>query len=238
MLVLERIAAGKRPPTQAELSAELAIAKSTLSLLLATLRGLGYVELVGRGYVPGPRLLALGHRLTPRAVSDEALRERWHLTLETLVVQTGETVTLAVEVGGDVTHAGVLLAIDHVETPHPLRFVPGIGQPLPLEITAAGRVLLAFSGRSAASLMPHAQIDREAFDTELALARERGYVLNEAIEGVLTIAAPIIGGDGRPLAAISVFGPTQRMPDPEETIWPYLRDAVRFEGDRPDGRSR
>jgi DNA-binding IclR family transcriptional regulator len=226
LLVLERIARSEPPPTQAELAAELGIAKSTLSLLLGALRELGLIDLVDRRYVPGPRLLALGHRLAPRARSDHELRDRLRPTLEALVAQTGETVTLAVEVGGDAQHAGVLLAIDHVEAPHPLRFVPGIGDPLPLELTAAGRVLLAFSGRSAASLRPTARIDPQAFDAELALARSRGFAINEAIAGVLTIAAPLLGGDGAPQAAISVFGPTQRLGDPEQTIWPHLRDAI------------
>jgi IclR family acetate operon transcriptional repressor len=171
-------------------------------------------------------LLALSHRLAPRARRDDALRDRWHPTLEALVAQTGETVTLAVEVGGDARHAGVLLAIDHVETPNPLRFVPGIGEPLPIEITAAGRVLLAFSGRSAAALAEHAQVDRQAFDAELALACEQGFAINEAVDGVLTIAAPILDAEGRAVAAISVFGPTQRLVDPERTVWPYLREAI------------
>jgi IclR family acetate operon transcriptional repressor len=223
--VLEQLAEDE-PLTHCELAASLGIAKSTLSGLLGRLTAAGYVDVIGRRYLPGAKLLALGQRLAGRAGAWDELREQWHPALETLVRQTGETVTLAVEVGGDAQRAGVLLAIDHVETPHPLRFVPGIGAPLPMEITAAGRVLLAFSGRTAASLRHPVQVDRPTFDAELERVREQGFAINEAIEGVLTIAAPVLHDD-RPIAAISVFGPTQRLRDPERTIWPHVRDAVR-----------
>ena len=228
--VLERVAATDEPASHTQLANELGIAKSTLSALLRNLEELGYLDAVTNGYAPGPRLLALCHRLAPRALLDDALRHRMRPVLEALASVTDETVVLSVEVGGSETRPGVVLAIDHVESPNPLRFVPPIGQPQPMYRTAAGRVFLAFTDRTASSLTTDAfprpagstLADPLVIDAELAGVRQRGFAVN-ADETVTTIAAPVLDHAGHPVAAISVFGPTQRLPDATGTVWPHLR---------------
>jgi DNA-binding IclR family transcriptional regulator len=242
--VLERIAVSVEPPSLTELGQQLGIAKSTLSLLLSDLRGLGYVSVLQRGYIPGPRLLTLGYQLAPRAAFESKLRVRLRPLLEALVAATSETAVLSVEVGGSSERAGVVLAVDQVESPNPLRFVPGIGQAQPMYRGAAGRVFLAFSGRSAASLpkgslvkmTDKTLVDPAAIDAELRRVRAQGFAVqaDETIEGVVTIAAPLLGPDSWPLAAVSVFGPTQRLPRPQDTVWPHLRRMMRQAASSPE----
>ena len=234
--VLERIAATEAPLSHTQLSEELGIAKSTLSELLATLREIGYVDNGVRGYVPGPGLLALSSRLAPRAAFDDALRERLHPALESLAAATGETVVLIVEIGGRGSRPGFMFPIDHVESPSPLRFVPVAGEPQPMYRTAAGRVFLAFSGRSASSLPPASLVkltdktivDPQLIDAELERIRRRGYAvsIDETLEGLAAISAPVLDSAARPVAAISIFGPTHRLSNPETTIWPELRRMI------------
>lgn len=233
--VIEMIAGAQRPPTHTELAAALGIAKSTLSRVLSAMRREGYVEIVEKRYVPGPQLLAVAHKLSPFAVRDERLRRQVRPFLESLAVDTGETVALSVEVGAVPGRPGTVLAVDYVESPNLIRFVPGIGAPQPMYRTAAGRVFLAFSNRSL-NLNPS---ERESWrrgdmpasatsiEAELAEVRRRGYALNmSSVRDVVVMAAPILDDEGWPIAVISVFGPEFRILDPRETIWPYLKAAI------------
>lgn len=49
------------------------------------------------------------------------------------------------------------------------------------------------------------------------MARQRGYAVNreELFLGDMTLAAPVVGGRGRPVAAVHVVAPTSRW-TPEE----------------------
>jgi IclR family transcriptional regulator, KDG regulon repressor len=238
MHVLERVAAAQVPPSHTQLAEDLGIAKSTLSELLSALRRMGYVDSVERGYIPGPGLLALSYRLAPRASFDDGLRHRLRPTLEALAAMTGETVVLSVEIGGDESRAGFIFPIDHVESPSPLRFVPIAGEPQPLYRTAAGRVFLAFSGRSASSL-PAASlvkttdktlVDPRLIDAELKRVRRQGYAvsIDETLEGLAAIAAPLLDGTERPMAAVSVFGPSQRLLHPDKAIGSDLLRMIAY----------
>ena len=125
--------------------------------------------------------------------------------------------------------------MDHVASRNPIRYVPGIGQLQPIHRAAAGRVFLAFTHRSARDIpgealvkaTPNTVVDPDQLDAALELVRRRGYALNrdETIEGVTAIAAPVLVA-GAPVAAVTVLGPSQRLADPERTVWPVLRDEV------------
>ena len=111
-----------------------------------------------------------------------------------------------------------------------------VGSASRLHATAGGRALLAFSNRTAASLppstlglmTPRTLTDPAAIDEELARTRARGYALNieETIEGVTAIAAPVLDGDRSPIAAVTIVGPSARMQAHETRLWPLLRDAL------------
>ena len=56
-------------------------------------------------------------------------------------------------------------------------------------------------------------VDRDRLLAELAVIRERGYAVNDQgrFEGVVGVAAPLIGRDGLARAAVGVQGPTSRL---------------------------
>ena len=232
-LVLQFIGASDPPPTHTEISTSLNIVKSTLSAILAMLRAKGYVEQIGRRYVPGPTLLAFCYKTASRATGDIVLREALRPIIEALSRDTGETVCLSVEIGGDHGRPGFVLAIDTVESANSLRFVPGLGEPLTLLDTAAGQVLLAFSGRSPAALAERGRLsDRGllpgAMEQELAAVRARGFAVTVRPnrDGVVSVAAPVLDCNGIPVAAISVFGPVHRIAPDGSSVAPALKHWV------------
>jgi DNA-binding IclR family transcriptional regulator len=230
LAILEQLAFGELTPTHGALARATGLPKSTLTNVLAELAELGYVVPAGRGYAPGSRLLTLAYRLTQRlGIPAQAPREVRGV-LEDLARQTGETAIFSVEVGATSAHAGSVLALEHVESAHPMRYVPGLGDLQPIGRTAAGYVLLAFSGRDAAAIAPGSPrsiTDTVELNTELAATRRRRYALNDRqIEGVASIAAPWIDGHGHLLGAVSIVGPAPRLSTAQRTIASALRNAL------------
>ena len=64
---------------------------------------------------------------------------------------------------------------------------------------------------------------------ELVLTHDRGWSLDdvEVEEGVSCIGAPILDVRGRPVAAISIAGPAERMPGKRPTVVPLLLQTAR-----------
>jgi IclR family acetate operon transcriptional repressor len=213
LAVLEHLAMSPAPVTNQELAKALQIPKSTLSDLMGELRSLGYVQLVRQRYVPGPAMMSLGYRTTQRLGTLGGIGP----SLDRLAAETGETVVYAVEVGGDADTPGLVLLVDQVVSPNPIRYVAPVGQPRPMDQTAAGRVLLAFSGRSTGN---------GPLDAELERVRGQGFAVNASASGATSIAAPVRDRRGDIAGAISVTGPADRMTDAEQRIWPVLRETV------------
>jgi IclR family acetate operon transcriptional repressor len=63
---------------------------------------------------------------------------------------------------------------------------------------------------------PNTITDRDAFLAELEAIRQRGYGIDngERSLSIRCVAVPIRDADGKVIAAISVAGPSERMPDP------------------------
>jgi IclR family acetate operon transcriptional repressor len=233
--VLEHLAGAEEPPTHTELTHATGLSKSTLTRILAELAQLDYVEHADRRYSTGGRLYTLGYQLTRQLGIPHQAPEGIHDLLERLARETGETVAFSVEVGRTDEHAGQMLGLDHAESPNAIRYIPD-GKPVPIVNTAAGYVILAFTGRDSSAIppealqrkTPHTLVDPEAIDAELALVRRRGYACNfdGATEGVATIAAPW-PDNRRPTGAISVSGPTTRVQPAERRIWQAIRSVLR-----------
>jgi IclR family acetate operon transcriptional repressor len=64
---------------------------------------------------------------------------------------------------------------------------------------------------------------------ELVVTRDRGWALDdvEVEEGVSCIGAPILDVRGRPVAAISIAGPAERMPGKRPTVVPLLLQTAK-----------
>jgi len=192
-----------------ELAGELGLHKSTVSRLLATLEARGLVRRAGDRFCPGPELARLGGLAIRGLALSQLVRE----PLARLAEQTGETVNLAVR------HGDLALNVHQVETGHLVGVRDWTGRSLPLHCTANGKALLAFGGGALPAELPELTewtiTDAAELQEELERARVRGYTLAvEELEiGLHAVAAPVFDGGGTCVAAVSVSGPSFRLPE-------------------------
>jgi DNA-binding IclR family transcriptional regulator len=107
------------------------------------------------------------------------------------------------------------------ESRHPMRMISGTGQQYVLTRGAAGKALLAnLDSVEVRAAIHEAEnvVDAEASDSailaeELLTIREQGYAMSfsEVVEGANAIAAPILNALGKPIAAINITGPENRL---------------------------
>ena len=198
-----------------EVGRRLHLHKSTASRLLATLESEGFVERVpdSEKYRLGLKLLRLAGQ-TPR-FSD--LRSIALPLLRELAERSGETVNLAV------SDDDAVVNIEQVSGPHMVAGTNWIGRRTPLHCVANGKILLALRSRADIDRVLAAPLVRStartltgktALRADLARARVQGYAvaLGEIEEGLHAVAAAIRDAQGRAIAAVSVSGPSYRMP--------------------------
>ena len=185
------------------------VTPSTVSRQLGTLVEFGYAERdpVSGLYRPGMRLVHLGSlvllKLDVRTVA------RPHL--ETLVEETGETATLSVPGDPDA------VTIDFVAASHGVQGVTQLGRPSVAHATAAGKVMLAFTGRRPAgplrAFTARTITELGALESELERIHRRGWAdaYEERERELNAIAAPVFGSDGTLAAVIALQGPVSRF---------------------------
>ena len=192
-----------------EIGRRLGTTASTISRQLGTLAEARLVERVpasGR-YRLGIRLVELGGVVLDRL--DIRTLARPHL--EALVAESGETATLSVAGEPDA------VTVDFVPAPHHVQGVTQLGRPSVAHATAAGKVMLAFSGRMPEpplrAYTPRTITDPAALTRELERVRERGHA--EAYEerelDLNAIAAPVFAADGTLAGILALQGPTSRF---------------------------
>lgn len=198
LLTLDALArAGARGLALAELAGEVGANKSTLHRTLAALRHRGYAEQTAAGdYRLGPAVLALGTAF----LSEENLPGLVRPALEALRDEVDELVHLGTLAGQEVVY------LDKVEPQRPVRVWSAVGRRLPAATTALGRAMLA----AAPSPPPPGAGDTLA--PVLAEARERGYAAEteENEPGIACVAVAVLRA-GRPVAAVSVTAPVERL---------------------------
>ena len=207
VLVVER----DEPSSVSELALAAGLPKSTVSRAVSALERQGLVQRsTARGAVrPGPVLL----RLARRGVGEADIVELCKPALQRLGERTGETVDLAVPVPG-----GREQYLAQVDSRHFLGTTNWVGRRLPHHCTAVGKVLIAFGAARLARgplprLTPDTITDRSTLEAQLDTVRACGYAsaIGELEPGLVALAAPVLGADGRALAAISISGPAIRM---------------------------
>jgi DNA-binding IclR family transcriptional regulator len=197
-----------------EASHYLGVATSTAHRLLATLQFRGFVRQnrATRAYEPGPApsSIALGirRRFEVRAVARPYLQRLHH--------EFGETVHLGRLEGQNV------IFVDAIEGSRAVRVASRAGRSLPAHATSSGKVVLSMMDDEALrSLYPDDHLPGltrttltsvQALGAELVTVRERGYAVSneESEDGVLSIAAPIVGTGGH-VFAVNVSLPEHRM---------------------------
>jgi DNA-binding IclR family transcriptional regulator len=191
-----------------ELARELGMHKSTASRLLATLEARGLVRRVEDRFEPGPELVRLGS-LAARGVTLVPVARP---TLVRLAENTRETVNLAIRQGDSA------LNLHQVETAHFVGLTDWTGKTTPLHATANGKALLAWGvgpvpGQRKA-LTTQTIVGGAELRAELERTRRRGWAqaVEELEAGLNSAAAPIFDAAGLCVAAVSVAGPSYRLP--------------------------
>jgi DNA-binding IclR family transcriptional regulator len=229
LAILERVADGGEP-TPAALSEGLGLSRSATYRLVDRLRALGYLE-AARG---GERL-RLGRkaaRLGMAAVGSIDVMRVAPAVLRGLAEAAGEGVHLAVLDGPSVVY------LLKEEGPQTVRMSAQLGSRRPVHATGLGKAFLAaLADDERAALLrdyaferltPNTITDRARLEDELARTRQRGYAVDnvEVEPGVACFAAAVRDFQGRPVAAISVAGPAERVLAGEGRIGPLVRDAA------------
>jgi IclR family acetate operon transcriptional repressor len=212
-----------------ELSAALDMPKSTTHRYLATLLELRLAE---RNGVDRFRLGTKVIELAGSFLASSDLRKESESILDEIAEKTGETIHLAVPSGAEVVY------IAKVESKHTLGMFSHIGARLPMNCTALGKSILAFSGAERLRDVlpellkprtPNTITSEQALREELDRIRSQGFAIdNEENEvGIRCVGAPIIDYTGRAIAAMSISGPCDRM-DRERCnqLGPLLREAT------------
>lgn len=215
----------------AEMISVLGIPRPTVSRIVASLEGYGYLRKTsGRGrYVIGPRLIGMAEDVL-RATAGQAASEAVLLDLNRAI---GETCSLGVMRGGEVVYLNSVAS----NAPLTLRFEAG--QRAPLHCTSSGHLFLASMAKSQfdaylgtgpwTAYTPRSITEPADLAARIQQVRETGYATNEStfVTGILGIAVPVTGQDGRLLASLTVSAPSARRTIPELERWlPRLRAAA------------
>ena len=199
----------------ADLAARTGIPRATAFRLLSTLEQSGFLAKEHGAYQLGIKCFVLGNIVA----GGLDLRETAHPHLAALRDSTRETTQLAI-----LDHWQVVY-LERMLSPLPVGFMRSrAGAILPAYCTGLGKTLLAFRPEADVEAWAAAQkftaltqrtiTSPKRLMRELRAIRERGYGLDEEEreKGVCCIAAPVRSHTGQVVAAISVAGPSQRMP--------------------------
>jgi len=199
----------------ADLAMRTGIPRATAFRLLSTLEQSGFLAKEHGAYQLGIKCFVLGNIVA----GGLDLRETAHPHLAALRDSTRETTQLAI-----LDHWQVVY-LERMLSPLPVGFMRSrAGAILPAYCTGLGKTLLAFrpegeveawaATQTFTALTPRTITSAKRLMRELRAIRERGYGLDEEEreKGVCCIAAPVRSHSGQVVAAISVAGPSQRMP--------------------------
>jgi len=187
--LMEAFAVGEASLSLAELSRRSGMHKTTALRLARTLALSRYMVQTEDGqWRLGPAAGWLGARYQAGFDVNRVVEP----TLHELVRATGESASFYVREGD------IRACIARVEGPQSLRHNVRIGERLPLDKGAPGRVILAFSGAAGA-----------AYET----IRERGFHISmgEREVDVSSVAAPVFATNWRLLGSICISGPSSRL---------------------------
>ncbi|GAB3272903.1 IclR family transcriptional regulator C-terminal domain-containing protein [Sinomonas notoginsengisoli] len=206
LAVIRAFDAEHQEMTLSEVAARTGLTRATARRFLHTLVELGYVRTDGRVFALAPLVLQLGYAY----LSGQQLPELAQPILEELSHRNGESTSLAILDGTDI----VYLARIHTRRIISIGISPGTR--FPAHATSMGRVLLSgltraqlddyFSEAPLEPLTPRTLVTRLAIEDELARIRARGYaVVDQELEvGLQSVAVPVLGADGRTVAAINM----------------------------------
>ncbi len=211
----------------ADLAHRTGIPRATAFRLLSTLEQSGFLDKTHGAYQLGIKCFVLGNIVAGGLDVRETARPHLVALRET----TRETTQIAI-----LDHWQVVY-LERILSPLSVGYMRSrAGAILPAYCTGLGKALLAFRPEAdvrawAATQKFPALTSRTITSArrllkELAATRARGYVLDdeERENGVRCIAAPVFNHTGEVVAAISVAGPSERMP--RELVGSDIAEAV------------
>ncbi|HSE98003.1 MAG TPA: IclR family transcriptional regulator [Blastocatellia bacterium] len=210
LTILEAVSQRSTGLTNSEISRRLSIPKSSASYILRTLEQRGYLRResgTGR-YRLGLKVLALVRGVeTGVDIKQAALP-----VLERLVERSNLTAHLAVLDRGEAVY------IEKVDSPGFIKMDTWVGKRMDIHSTGVGKALVAslpraeiealLKARGLKKITPRTITTAASFLRELDKVRERGYAVDDEENslGARCVAAPVVDGAGRVIAAIGVSG--------------------------------
>jgi DNA-binding IclR family transcriptional regulator len=195
--------------TVTDIATRLGLHRSTASRLLSTMEARGFLERDGVGNLLrlGPEVARIGRI----ALAGRELAAVATPVLTGLAAETGETVTLAVPMDGQV------MTVAQADGSYFVSSGKLVGIRTPLHCAADGKVLLAFDGARVdpAGLIKRTKrtiVDPKVLTRELDKVRRRGFAVaeGELEEGLVGVAVPVWEA-GSCIAALCVSGPEYRL---------------------------
>lgn len=197
-----------------DVAARLGVARSTAHRLLAMLEYRGFAARDGHGkaYRAGAALIELAAGAT-RSID---VRELARPHMEALRSATAETVHLLMLEGPSVRF------VDGLEGPQGLRVGARTGLRAPAYAISGGKALLAqlddavvdvLFPRGLRQVTRETVAERQQLHAELERVRDAGYATNfgESEQRVSGVAVSVVGPAGRPVAALAVAAPSERL---------------------------
>ncbi|MEV8466957.1 IclR family transcriptional regulator [Fluviibacterium sp. DFM31] len=221
LLVLEAMAEAGVPVTPTEVNRQLGLPKPTIHRLFNTLEDEGFIqrEFNGRGYAPAPRL----RQLSAGVLSSLRMRTARVAILKRLAAEIHETCVLAVP------DRDAMIGLEQAETRHALRIQLPLRARMPLYCTASGKMFLStfddtpletyITTTALADRTPRTITDPDRLAEAVRRTRDRGFGIDngEFLNGMVSLAVPVLDGSGRLLSTLSFHAPEQRL---------ALKDAV------------
>ena len=213
-------ALAKSPAGLSDIARTVDLPKSTVARLLSTLEE---VEAVERDEEDN-RLFRLGplvQRLSTAAGGPAQLAGFARPYLEELTATTGEAAGVSIPDGYAVHY------IDQTDAEHPVQVRDWTGELIPMHVVPSGLAIMAhwpdqqterFLNRDLKQLTPNSVTDPQAIRERLASTRADGYVWahEEFVEGINSVASPVLEKGGLVTGAIHVHGPAYRFPGDQD----------------------
>lgn len=227
--ILEWVAQVERG-AMADLCAALGLSRSAAYRIVSQLRERGYLTEAGENAVRlGPAAIRLGLQ----ALDGLDLFKVTPDHLRALVETTEETAFVAVPEGVEMAY--VMQEVG----PQVVKVSSKLGSRAPLHATGLGKAYLSglpdreaedvVAGLDLVGYTPTTLTTRASLMAAVREAAQRGYAVDDSERepGVRCLAAPVRDSSRRPVAAISVAGPRDRILDAEEAIVRAVLDTSR-----------
>ena len=215
--LLEALAKAEGGLTLTDLAHRVLLAPSTAHRLLATLGKMGYVYQggeLGRWYI-GLQAFTVGSSF----LSNRDFVAQSHPYMRRLMEQSGETANLGILDGTEAVF------IDQVQCREMMRTIVKLGSRVPLHASGVGKAIFAslpddqieaiLKVKGLPRITNNTITSPEIMWASIRVTRQRGWVFDdeEHALGTRCVAAPIFDEHAEVLGAISLAGPSSRLPD-------------------------